>query len=150
MVRVITIASLVLATACVLTGDVGRDEVARATSPDGLIDAVLVETNGGATTAFGYEVHIVPRGAEPSETSQAAFLYAAARGEGAGGANLRWSTPTSLSIEYLSARSVELMKPSAVVDDHAITVELVAGISDPNAPPGGMLYNLLGRPHDPR
>jgi hypothetical protein len=85
MVRSTVAASLVFATACVLTGGVGRDEVARATSPDGVIDAVLVETNGGATTAFGYEVHIVPRGADPSETSQAAFLYAATRGEGAVG-----------------------------------------------------------------
>jgi hypothetical protein len=38
---------------------VSRDEVARVASPDGRVEAVLIETNGGATTSFGYEVHVV-------------------------------------------------------------------------------------------
>ena len=39
--------AVLLVIGCDITGGVSRDEVARATSSDGLIDAVLVETNGG-------------------------------------------------------------------------------------------------------
>ncbi|MBL8397465.1 MAG: hypothetical protein JNL84_04855 [Candidatus Accumulibacter sp.] len=39
-----------------LIGEPSKDEVARVVSPSGNIDAVLFETNGGATTSFGYEV----------------------------------------------------------------------------------------------
>ena len=35
-------------------GLVSRDEVARVASPYGGVEAVLIETNGGATTSFGY------------------------------------------------------------------------------------------------
>ncbi len=38
--------------ACLSTGQ-PRDEVARVASPSGKVDAVVVETNGGATTSFG-------------------------------------------------------------------------------------------------
>jgi hypothetical protein len=37
-----------------LAGEPSKDEVARNTSPTGKVDAVLLETNGGATTSFGY------------------------------------------------------------------------------------------------
>lgn len=118
------------------------------TSPDGAIDAVLVERNGGATTSFGYEIHLVPIGGNPSANTETAFLYAAARSEQAYGANLRWASPESLTVEYLSARSVVLKQSQISVAGRAIIVQLVSGVSDPNAPPGGMLYNLQGRPHD--
>ena len=150
MVRWIAFASAVLVTACDITGGASHDEVARAKSPDGLVDAVLVETNAGATTSFGYEIHIVPSGGSPSASSEIAFLYGAVRSQEAYGANLRWGSPTSLAIEYLSARSAELKQPSVSVAEHEIIVQLVDGVSDPNAPPGGMLYNLQGRPHDPQ
>lgn len=148
MVRWIAFASAVLVTACDITGGVSHDEVARATSPDGLIDAVLVETNGGATTSFGYEIHVVPSGGGPSASSEAAFLYGAVRSPQAYGANLRWAAPTSLAVEYLSARSAELKRPPAIVAGREIVVHLVDGVSDPSAPPGGMLYNLRGRSYD--
>jgi hypothetical protein len=143
MIRWMAMASALFLTACV-----SHDEVARVTSPDGGVDAVLVETNGGATTSFGYEIHVVPRGNSPRSSSEAAFLYGAIRNEQAYGVNLRWTSPTSLAIEYLSAHSATL--PSASVAPREIAVQLVDGVSDPTAPPGGMLYNRQGRPHDPR
>jgi len=32
-------------------------------SPDSIVEAVLVETNAGATTSIGYNLYIVPTGA---------------------------------------------------------------------------------------
>src|SRR5215510_9928949 len=48
---------------CITSCDfVSREEIARVPSPDGIVKAVLVRTNAGATTAFGYELYIVPLG----------------------------------------------------------------------------------------
>jgi hypothetical protein len=43
-----------------------RTDVERVPAPEYPLDAVLVERNGGATTSFSYEVHIVPRGKSPA------------------------------------------------------------------------------------
>jgi hypothetical protein len=147
-IRLGVFVAALLLSACEVTVVVSHDEVARAPSPDGIVDAVLVETNAGATTSFGYEVHIVPRGGSPSASSQTGLLYGAIRSESAYGANLKWIAPDILSIEYLSAESATLNHPSTSVQGRRITAQLVSGISDPTAPPGGMLYNLQGRPHD--
>lgn len=124
-----------------LMGEPSRDEVARVTSPSGSIEAVLLETNGGATTSFGYEVFIVPHGAKLSG-SPAVSLYDAIRSQHASGANLKWSSPTSLSVEYLSAKSAKLNTPVQSVAGQVIHLTLQEGITDSSAPSGGMLYNL--------
>src|SRR6267142_6719220 len=62
------------------------DEVARVPHPNANVDAVLVETNGGATTSFGYEVFIFPRGQKPKRSDHAvASLYGAGRNDHAYG-----------------------------------------------------------------
>ena len=147
MIRWIATAGALCITACDI---VSHDEVARVTSPDGNSDAVLIETNGGATTSFGYEIHVVPRGDDPRFKWETAFLYGAFRNPHAYGVNLRWESPTSLAIEYLSAKTATLKQASVSVGGREIVVQLVDGIADPNAPPGGMLYNLQGRPYDPK
>ena len=121
-------------------GLVSRDEVARVASPDGRIEAVLIETNGGATTSFGYEVHVVPKGRPAS--AQVAWLYGAVRNENAYGANLKWADDHELVIEYLDAREQRLERASVSVGGRTIKVSLRSGINDPTAPAGGMLYNL--------
>jgi hypothetical protein len=40
----------------------GKEEIARTTSPDGKVDAVMIRDNCGAPCSFGYSVFIVPRG----------------------------------------------------------------------------------------
>ncbi|HEU4924800.1 MAG TPA: hypothetical protein VFT23_17200 [Burkholderiales bacterium] len=40
-------------------GCANHDEVARVPPPDKQLDAVLVESNGGATTSFWYDVYVV-------------------------------------------------------------------------------------------
>jgi hypothetical protein len=119
-----------------------KDEVARLAAPSGDVEGVVVETNGGATTSFGYEVHVVERGARPGRLSQVAFVYGAGRNDEAYGVNLRWEPNDVLLVEYLDARSAEVGAATTRVANRPVTVLLKAGTKDPNAPPGGMLYNL--------
>jgi len=121
------------------------DEVSRVTAPRGDIEAVLIETNGGATTSFGYEIFVVPRGTKASGTP-AAFLYGALRSQRAYGVNLRWLSDSNLDVEFESTQSAKLGVPLVFVANRNIHVELKANVTDPKAPPGGMLYNLKGRP----
>jgi hypothetical protein len=127
-----------------LCGPWSRDEVARVRSPDGAIEGVIVETNGGATTSFGYEIHVVSAGGRPEAAHRVAFLYGAGRNASAYGVNLRWTSPASLSIEYCAAKSANLDKPSVSIGGRQVSITLSGGIEDALAPPGGMLYNLRG------
>ena len=119
------------------------DEVARATSPSGKVDAVLVERDGGATTSFGYNIYVVPKGKSVwKRDAEVAKLYGAVRNENAFGVNLKWEGANNLAAEYLSARSAEVLKESVEVAGEQVTVMLRPGVNDPSAPAGGMLYNL--------
>ena len=120
------------------------DEVARSPSPTGDIEAVLVETNGGVTTSFGYEISLVSRGSKKPGTP-IARLYGANLSDSAYGANLRWQSASDLSIEFKQAKLSKLEQPSITVSGHTVRVLLKPGITDSMAPPGGMLYNLRGR-----
>src|ERR1700747_2716252 len=91
-------ALLFVVTAC-LSIPVSRDEVSRVPSSAGDLEAVLVETNGGAATSFGYLVYIVPRGTKPSEGTEVAMLYGAGRNEHAFGANLKWEAGSQLAAQ---------------------------------------------------
>lgn len=138
-----------MAPSLVLTGCFGSsDEVARVTSPSGKVDAVLVELNGGATTDFEYEVFIVPVRDPTWRHRRVAFFYGAVRSENAYGVNLKWTTPSNLTLEYLRARQEDLVLAHVAVAGEPVSVSLRGGVNDVKAPPGGMLYNLQGRPDD--
>jgi hypothetical protein len=120
------------------------DEVARVLSPEGAVEAVLMETNGGATTSFGYEVFIVPRGTkEPN--NRAVHLHGAIRNSGAYGANLRWLSASELLVEFEEAKSSDVERPTVMVAGRTVRVTLRPGVTDSTAPPGGMLYNIRER-----
>lgn len=127
-----------------LTGEPSKDEVSRVVSPTGKMDAVLFEINGGATTSFGYEAYVVEHGAQPSG-SPAVSLYGAVRNQHAYGANLKWAAPDSVAVEFLSAKSAKIEKPTLTIGTQAIRVAVHEGVQDNAAPSGGMLYNLRGR-----
>lgn len=127
-----------------MVGEPSKDEVARVVSPSGNIEAVLFETNGGATTSFGYEVYVVERSAQPSG-SPAVSLYGAVRNQHAYGANLQWTSPDSLAVEYLSAKSAKVNVQTWTVGTQTIQIVLREGVTDNATPSGGMLYNLRGR-----
>jgi hypothetical protein len=112
-------------------------EVARVGSPDGAFDAVLVETDGGATTSFGHLVYVVDRG-ERVSGSELASLYGARRNEKAYGANLRWQSTTSLAVEFYEAQSVEVHEPLFISRRTGISLIMRPGVLDANAPLGGM------------
>ncbi|MFA5335746.1 MAG: hypothetical protein WC324_02375 [Candidatus Omnitrophota bacterium] len=121
-----------------------EDEVARVTSPAGDIDAVLIETNGGATTSFGYEVFVVGHGRLPKK-KPVAYLYGAIRSENAYGLNMRWPEPDLLVIEYMRAKNAVLEKDVVSVGGKLIRVTMRSGVVNLAAPSGGMLFNLKGR-----
>ena len=124
------------------------DEVSRVSSPDRSVDAVLYEEDGGATVSFSYSTYVVPVGGSPAKADCVAGLYAAGRSERAYGVNLKWQGDDTLRIEFLKARRRRYLTHQVVVNGKRIRIVLVDGISDPDAPAGGMLYNLQGRPHD--
>jgi hypothetical protein len=126
-----------------------RDEVPHVTSPPGRHDAVMFESNGGATISFGYEIHVVRSGTKQIigvRDGEVANLYGATRNASASGANLRWQDDRTLVVEYLTAQHIHVNHPMVVIDGAAVIVELRSGIADATAPPGGMLHNRRGRP----
>jgi hypothetical protein len=118
------------------------NEVTRVTSPDGRLDAILIELNGGATTSFGYEIKIAQHGGQP--TQQLAYLYGAIRNEQAYGANLHWNGNDVLDISFLRTKAPPVLKSPIEVDGRAVRAVLQVGVPDPSAPPGGMSLNLKG------
>lgn len=128
----------------ILAPGASEDEVARVASPDDKLEAVLVETNGGATTSFGYEIYIIPRAAKPRSPAVAS-LYGAVRNENAYGANLRWASSNQLMVEFLDAKLSKLELPHLSVDGREVHVTLRPGTLDATAPAGGMFYNLRSR-----
>jgi len=122
-----------------------RDEVARSSSPTGRVDAVLVETNGGATTPFGYSVYVVPKGARVPHEGEVAQLIAAVRNDSAWGVNLRWVDHSHLALEYRDARDQAIRRGIVIVGADTVMVVLRSGVVDSTAPSGGMLYNLRDR-----
>lgn len=129
---------------CVGCAHVSRDEVARSLSPDGRLEAFLIETNGGATTSFGYEIRLGQKG--DRRGTRVAWLYGATRNEEAYGVNLRWTSEKELSIEYFQAKEAVLEMGRLQVSGREVQINLHEGVRDPSASPGGMLYNLQGRP----
>jgi hypothetical protein len=67
--------ALVLAVLCVgCEPRVSSYEVGRTASPNGSLEAILTETNGGATTSFGYEVSVGTKGAQNAQRELQFFM----------------------------------------------------------------------------
>ena len=145
MIQTVCVFILLVFATSYFAPDFSRDEVARVASPSGRIDAVLVETNGGATTSFGYKVLLVPTGGKFSDGVEVASLYGAARNESAYDANPEWDGAQNLVVEYFTAKSEPSPKNTANIAGEQIQISLRSGIKDPSAPAGGMLYNLEQR-----
>ena len=75
------------------------EELQRIPSPDGSRTAVITRTNGGATTSYGYVVHIQPGGEE-------AFMAYGPEIGGRYGWQVCWKDVSTLSIDFDSARWV--------------------------------------------
>lgn len=134
-----------LAIACFGCRNSSNSEVAGVPSPDRRTVAVLAESNGGATTSFGYEVSVGSNSSKQLE--KVATLYGAVRNDQAYGVNLRWTDSRTLRVEYLKAKALLNVRSTATVNGQQIQILVKSGVEDPNAAAGGMLFNLRKRTH---
>jgi hypothetical protein len=78
---------------------IGLEEIARVTSPDGVIDAVMIRDNCGVPCPFGYSVFLVPKGRNaPKDFAQPVF-----RADSMVDEKLTWKTDHILEIAYSKA-----------------------------------------------
>jgi hypothetical protein len=89
---------------------------------------------------LGGEVYVVEHGAQPSG-SLAVSLYGAIRSQHAYGANLKWTSPDSVAVEFLSAKSAKTEKPVVSVGTQTVHLVVHEDVLDNAAPSGGMLYH---------
>ncbi len=76
-------------------------EVFRLQSPDGRVDAVLLETDGGATTSLGYYLYLVPNGKKVTHSDYAVFIADRLIDR-----RIYWQQQKLLHIEYSDARII--------------------------------------------
>jgi hypothetical protein len=122
--------------------DSSHDEVFRVASPNAKLEAVLYESNGGATTSFGYEVYIVEKNISIKNSEPVANLYGAVRNKSAYGVNLVWKGSNTLIVEYLNAKNANLISNKINISSGIVEIELKSGVNDAKALSGGMLYNI--------
>ena len=53
----------------------GHDEVIRTSSPDGVLDAVVIRVNPGAFSSFFYDLYLVPKGTKRIEGIEVPVLF---------------------------------------------------------------------------
>jgi len=133
---------LVFSFCLLLTTCVSKVEVTRINSPDGSLVASVFETNGGATTDFAYEVN-VSRNWPIRWGHAVASLYGAGRSDCAYGVNLSWIGNDTLLITYKDAQSTDVDRTARLLS-RTVKVKTKSGVSDPNAPCGGMEYGQRG------
>lgn len=119
--------TLVLTSGCLDLGEPSYEEIGRVKSPDGMVDAVLVRSNGGATTSFGYSVFLVPAGTRFDERAQVFQPdYALFVADHQVDLELVWKEPKFLEIRHVKARIFQFSNfwHSREVQDFHYTVEV--------------------------
>jgi hypothetical protein len=129
----------ILALLCLAACDPGTsfDEVGQAVSPDGRVRATLLETNGGATTSFGYVVRLAPAARSGADPVEAGTLYGAVRSECAFGVDMQWLDAATLRLSFQSARQVNV-PDQVMVDGRPVRLQLRDGVVNPDASCGAM------------
>src|SRR5688572_1413730 len=103
-------ATLLMLSLVACTTEPPRDEVTQLASPDGRTSAVLFETNGGATTSYGYLVELSDSSKQEQKPVQAGRLYGAARSGCAYGVDIGWTDPKTLTLSVESAERIDVPK----------------------------------------
>ena len=108
LATLMALSALGSASGCLNLGEWSYSEIRRVKAPDGVVDAVLVEGNGGATTSFSYSVFLVPSGTT-FDPSQRVFEpdYAEFVADHQVGLELVWTRPKLLEIRFEKARIFE-------------------------------------------
>jgi len=78
----------------VLWSFVGR-EMSRKTSPDGVLDAVVIEDDPGAMSSFIYYLYLVPKGAKVSYFKSDPYIVNTSEGDEL---NVNWQKPHFLEV----------------------------------------------------
>ena len=102
-----------------------QEELARVPSPSGLLEAVVVETDGGATTPFNHLVYVVERGAQ-AQANPVVVLRSAIRYADQRGVDVQWSAADQLRVEYQQARSITVNAPTVTIVPHTVYIALRA------------------------
>jgi hypothetical protein len=114
---------------CSLTAE----EFSRLASPDGALDAVVYETNGGATEPFSYDLYVVAHGSSKWSGQHVAWFDAPGLNNNAYGIHVRWTSDDQLMVQYYSARRVDVSTLTPTVSGHRVSVEIKPGVKDPKA-----------------
>ena len=77
---------------------ISREEIKRITSPDSMVDVVLIRVNAGATTPYAYKLYIVPVGGTPKKGRE---LFEADK---IIGMKIQWKQSKFLEIQYEKGR----------------------------------------------
>lgn len=115
-----------------------KAEVARVRSPDGTLDAIVVEIDGGGTVSYRYDLRIVSRGQTPAAGVSVGSLYGALRNEDAYGVNPKWQDSGVLFFEYWKAKTATLDNPMVQLSGRAVKCVLKGDVLDTSAPRGNM------------
>jgi len=100
-------------------------------SPDGTLDAVLLEGSSGAPPTFDYSIYIVKRGATLGRSPAVMYFDDARRGNGPHAVTLRWADSNDLAVEYLSAQKVNVAFEDIRLENRKIRITPRPGIVDP-------------------
>jgi hypothetical protein len=103
---------------------IGYEEIKRISSPDNEVDAVWVQTNGGATTAYGYCLYIVPKGQQFNRALNPRF-----RANHMVLEDIKWIQPKILEIKYSKAHIFDFINFWSSRDvhdfDYIVEIQLV-------------------------
>jgi hypothetical protein len=134
---VVAVLALVVLGAC--APDAERIEVLRVPAPDGVVDAVVVQSSAGAGSPFGYALALTPAGC-PADGDPVLRVVGATRSASAAGVAVSWVGPRAVRVAWLDARfrdpDVDLLV--APTPGGPVTVVSGGGEADPRAPAGGM------------
>jgi len=81
-----------------LVCDVGRAEILRRPSPDGVVDAVLIRVNPGAMSSYWYHLYVLPRGQAPGKKDHPVFVAKRLLYD-----HYEWERPHHLLVRYREA-----------------------------------------------
>lgn len=130
-------ATLLLAGAA-CSAPVASTEVLRVPSPDASVDAVVEQTDAGATTAPGYLISFPAHGCAPGDA--VLRVVGATRSSSGYGVAVRWDGPRAVTVAYLDARFTDPATTpfTAATLAGPVSVTLHPGVVDPSAPSGTM------------
>ncbi|SRR6266567_1409658 len=102
---ILAVAVLLSLASCAIVGDCSYEELARVMSPDGVVDAVWIQGNCGATTDYSLHLFVVPAKTPFSgATGLFDLKFSQLNADHVSGLRVEWPEPQLLSIAYSEAR----------------------------------------------